>query len=235
MLRILHTPSRACWTVHPDTLLAPLLLLLVLLVPVDASAHRVNIFAWLEGSSIMVECGFNRSTPVREGQVTVFDAADGKKLLQGRTDAQGRFTFAVPAVVRQGHGLRIEINAGEGHVNDWGMTAAEISDAQALSRGFAQVRAAATGTGQSAPTAASSAANVPSSQHVGAHSPITAPEMQAIMAETLNTGLAPLRRELAALSSPGPTVRDIIGGFGWIMGLVGIACYFLARRKQQNP
>ncbi|MBD5417683.1 MAG: cobalamin biosynthesis protein CbiL [Desulfovibrio sp.] len=215
-------------------LLPVALLLAALALPADALAHRVNIFAWVEGENIVVECGFNRAAPVRDGLVTVYDAADGKELLQGRTNERGVFVFALPEPVRHGHGLRIEINAGEGHVNDWTMTAAEINEARDLSHGFQQNAQAS-----AAPAAPASAAITPAEPapdtKTAADGPLTAPAVRAIVAETLNSGLAPIRRELAALSSPGPSVRDIVGGLGWIMGLVGIACWFMARRRQQKP
>lgn len=230
-------------------LLVVALLALALLLPCEAQAHRVNIFAWLEGENIVVECGFNRSSPVRGGLVTVFDAADGRELLQGRTDDRGLFTFAVPEAVRQGHDLRIEVNAGEGHVNDWTMTAAEVNEAQDLSHGFREARAPAeapAAQGAAAPVADAAVAGAQMPRAQGAHAQtapaqnpagqaLTAPEVRAIVAEALGTGLAPIRRELAALSAPGPNVRDIVGGLGWIMGLVGIACFFLSRRRQQKP
>lgn len=209
-------------------LLPVLLLMAALLAPAGALAHRVNIFAWPEGDNILVECGFSRSSPVRNGLVTVYDAADGRELLQGRTDARGRFAFAVPDAVRQGHGLRIRVDAGEGHVNDWTLEASEISGAAAPSAepGQADARPAAAASPAAAGTGAVPAPPGAREQ------PVTAPEVRAIVAEALNTGLAPLRRELAALSAPGPDVRDIIGGLGWIMGLAGIACYTLARRRE---
>ncbi|MDE6735271.1 MAG: cobalamin biosynthesis protein CbiL [Desulfovibrio sp.] len=212
--------------------LLPLALLLAALaLPADALAHRVNIFAWVEGGNIVVECGFNRAAPVRGGLITVYDAGDGKELLQGRTNERGVFVFAVPEAVRVGHGLRIEINAGEGHVNDWTMTAAEINEARDLGHGFLQ---AAPATAAKAPDAATTSI-VPAPEVPAGPPPLTAAEVRAIVGEALNAGLAPIRRELAALSSPGPTVRDIVGGLGWIMGLVGIACWFMARRRQQKP
>lgn len=209
-------------------IIAALALLLVLLVSTEALAHRLNVFAWLEGDSIVVECGFNRSSPLRSGLVVVFDATSGKELLQGRTDEQGRFLFAVPEAVRQGHGLRMEVNGGEGHVNDWTMTAKEISEALDLSHGF---QAGANSEPALSPSASSSQPKTSAAQG----QPLTATEVRAIVAESLNAGLAPLRRELAALSSGAPTLRDIIGGLGWIMGLVGIGCFFLARRERQKP
>ncbi|MDE7241180.1 MAG: hypothetical protein K2N62_04770, partial [Desulfovibrio sp.] len=137
----------------------------------------------------------------------------------------------VPEPVRVGHGLRIEINAGEGHVNDWTMTAAEINEARDLGHGFLQ---AAPATAAKVPATATTSI-VPAPEGPAAPAPLTAPEVRAIVAESLSAGLAPIRRELAALSAPGPSVRDVVGGLGWIMGLIGIACWFLARRKQEKP
>ena len=227
MPRPCHAPTRGALAAF----FTLALLLLPLFVPADALAHRVNIFAWLEGENIVVECAFSRSAPVRGGLVTVFDATDGKELLQGRTDERGVFTFPVPEAVRHAHGLRIQINAGEGHVNDWTMTAAEISEAQELSHGFLQPASAAP---EAAPAAVTSIVPAPPAP-AAAEGALTAPEVRAIVAEALASGLSPIRRELAALSSPGPNVRDIIGGLGWIMGLVGIACWFMARRRQPKP
>lgn len=227
-----------CFSAPGAMSLPVLLFMAALLAPAGALAHRVNIFAWPEGDKILVECGFNRSSPVRDGLVTVYDAADGAELLRGRTDAQGRFAFPVPDAMRRGHGLRIEVNAGEGHVNVWTMEASEIAGAEALSAGpgeasgQADAPAAAPAPASSATAGTGAAPAPPGAPRWARDLPVTAPEVRAIVTEALNTGLAPLRRELAALSAPGPTLRDIIGGLGWLMGLAGIACYALARRRE---
>ena len=65
-------------------------------MPPAAQAHRVNIFAWTEGPQVVAECGFSGGNKVRQGQMTVFDAVTGAKLLEGRTDDQGVFRFAIP-------------------------------------------------------------------------------------------------------------------------------------------
>ena len=77
---------------------------LVLAGSLPAQAHRVNVFAWLEGDRVVVECAFSRSQPINNGQVTVYDNVTNRELLQGRTDATGHFSFRVPEIVREGHG-----------------------------------------------------------------------------------------------------------------------------------
>lgn len=201
---------------RPAAALLPLLLLAVLaaalLAPAPALAHRVNIFAWLEGGDVVVECGFNRSSPVKNGLITVFDAVDGKELLQGHTDDAGRFSFPVPQAAREGHGLRIRINAGEGHQNEWDMDASEFSGAAAPT---ASPTEKVNGTEGAAAQAVSGA---------------TPDQVRAIVNAALDAKLGPIRRDLAAQVNAGPGIQEIIGGIGWILGLVGIGLYFKGRR-----
>ncbi len=103
---------------------------LLLLFQVPAMAHRVNIFAWTEGPQVIVKCGFSGGNSVKNGDVTVYDAATEKVLLQGRTNAEGLFRFDIPPAGKE-HGLRIRINAGGGHQNEWQMDAAELAQAPA--------------------------------------------------------------------------------------------------------
>ena len=188
-----------------------LCLMLLLVFAGAAQAHRVNIFAWLEGETVRVECSFRRDSPVRQGTVIVFDAQTGTELLQGRTDGQGAFAFPVPAVVRQGHGLRIRILAGEGHQNEWQMDAAEFSSLLP-----------AAGTGTTVPVAEDGTGGVTAT--------LSRKDVEAIVDAALDRHLAPVRRALAAGSEAEPGLRDIVGGLGWIMGLVGIGLYFSRRR-----
>ena len=62
----------------------------------NALAHRVNIFAWTEGNEVVAECGFNGGNKVKQGQIAVYDAATGAKLLEGKTDDEGGFRFPIP-------------------------------------------------------------------------------------------------------------------------------------------
>jgi len=55
-------------------------------------------------------------------------------------------------------------------------------------------------------------------------------DVEAIVDAALDRHLAPLRRALAAGNGAEPSLRDIVGGLGWIMGLVGIGLYFSRRR-----
>ena len=76
----------------------------------SASAHRVNVFAWVEGDMIHVEGKFSGGKKVKAGKISVMDP-QGVELLSGRTDDQGKFSFKIPKRTD----LRIVLIAGQGH------------------------------------------------------------------------------------------------------------------------
>lgn len=212
-----------------------------------AQAHRVNIFAWLENDNVIVACDFGKDRPARDAEVSVLDNVDKKTLLKGRTGADGRFTFRVPSVVREGHGLIIDVNAGQGHHNEWTMEASELYAAASLTAGFDQAAIAAkeqsADQGQNLPAAASpdpgkTATAKPlepvASQPPNMNMPLSATETRQIVQEVVERHLAPIHRELASREASGPTVAEIIGGIGWIVGLVGIFLFIKSRRGKQE-
>lgn len=195
------------------------------LASAPAWAHRVNIFAYVDGGDILVECGFNRSQKVRQGQIEVFDAATGDMLLRGTTDDQGQFRFPIPPQARQsGHDLRIHINAGEGHQNDWTVAAAEFAAASAAPpvppTGETSAAPGTPGTAETAP------GTVSGGTATGAATPA---DVERIVNTALDAKLAPVKRMLAEQFEAGPGLREIIGGIGWIFGIVGVAAYFKRR------
>ena len=236
-------------------LLLAVALLLVLQTP--ALAHRANIFAWTEGPQVAVKCGFSGGNSVKNGEVTVYDAADGRVLLTGRTDTEGLFRFAIPPKGRE-HGLRIRINAGEGHQNEWLLEAAELASAPAADPATATVPAAAPAAPRHAETTASAAAKNADSHTAGplpagtglaaarpeisGSGPVSAAEIQAIVdaaleaqqakfSALLDSRLSPVKRQLAEMRTDEPGMREIVGGMGWFVGLAGLALYFRSRQR----
>lgn len=199
----------------------------ILLLPTAAWAHRVNLFAWLEGDKVIVKCGFNRSTPVKGGKITVVDSIDGKLLAKGLTSDEGTYVFRVPDVVRLGHGLRISVNAGEGHASEFEMSASEFYEGAALEAGFetARLDAATLNPENSAPSR-------PVAALVGSPQPsngaLSAEDVRKVVDKTLQKHLAPIHNALG--TGAGIGLGNILAGLGWIMGIAGIICYFRARR-----
>lgn len=90
----------------------------VLLGSVPAHAHKVIASVFASGDVIEGEIGFSNGDMAVDALVEVFDA-DGNKLGEVRTDADGFFTYAPTARVEH----VFKANLGAGHVAEFRMAA----------------------------------------------------------------------------------------------------------------
>ena len=186
---------------------------LMLLAAGAALAHRVNVFAWVEGDMVFVECKYPDGTKVHEGVIRVLDSA-GKELLSGKTNDKGEFSFKVP----KQDDLTIVLEAGMGHRGDWPLSRQDLAPAgEAPKPGPAAAPQASPKNEAPSPAAAEFAA--------GPASPPPAGIDQAIE-KALDKKLAPVMKILAEMHEQKVRLTDVLGGIGYIMGLVGVAAYF---------
>lgn len=188
---------------------------LVLLVAAPALAHRVNVFAWIEGATVFVECKYPDGTKVHEGVIRVLDSA-GTELLSGKTNEKGEFSFQVP----KREDLTIVLEAGMGHRADWPLSKQDLAAAGAVPEPVASGRPASKTEARPA-TAKDSASTASSPQPAG---------LDQAIEKALDKKLAPVLRMLAEMHEQKVRLSDILGGIGYIIGLVGIAAYF--KRKK---
>ncbi len=222
---------------YPTLIRAILLstLALWLAAPGPASAHRLTVFAWVEGETVHVESRFGSGRPVQGGAVTVADP-DGTTLLTGETDDAGTFAFPAP----QRSDLIIAVDAGMGHRGEWRVREAELGAAP----GPEKPPEPSTGA---APPAEEKTAEAPSTDPAPPAIPPEALQaaveraLEARLAKqleaqmdrldrTLDRKLAPVIRMAAAGESRGPSATEIFGGIGYIFGLAGVAAYVHSRR-----
>jgi len=183
--------------------------ILILSTNLPALAHKVTIFAWLEGDTVFTESKFSGGKEAKGAQVLIFDK-EGKQLLEGKTDNKGEFSFMVPKLTD----LRIVLNAGMGHRAEWMIPESEIQEAGAYS-------VSKKGGESSQPTGAGGIS-------------VNKEEIKGLIEESLERKLRPIVRMMAELQSKGPSVTEIVGGIGYIFGLMGVALYFLSRRKKEG-
>ena len=189
-----------------------LLLIGFWLFPTLSQAHKIRVFAWIAGDTVTVESGFSGGRPLVQGSVDVQDTSTSASLLQGKTDAQGIFTFSLAETVKEkGMELRIIVSGGEGHRNEWLLQTGEDQDDVARS---------------SDNTAGTSAA--PEQTVSGQNS---SAELTRILDQLLEEKLAPIRRSLARTEEQQPGFTDILGGIGYLIGLAGIIAWMKSRRK----
>ena len=171
---------------------------------IPALAHKVMIFAWVEGSTVFTESKFSGGKKAINAPVVIFDK-DGKKLLEGKTDNKGEFSFKVPKLTD----LRIVLNAAMGHKAEWTVPESEIREAGNI---VEKIKVAE----PSGPTT------------VG----LSKEEVKKIVEDSLDKKLRPIVRMMTESKNNEPSITEIIGGVGYIFGLMGVAIYFKNRKKK---
>jgi nickel transport protein len=183
-----------------------------------AFAHRVTIFAWVEGGMVHTESKFSGGKPVKGGNILVYDAQSGDKLLEGATDDKGEFSFKAPRKAS----LRIELIAGMGHKGEWLVSEDEFD--------------AKEGPGTSPDDSGTAVASrSPEADQPAQRSPLNMRELEDAVERALDRKIAPMMKLLAqSRQQQGPNVRDVVGGIGYIFGLVGLGAYLHFRRKARQ-
>ena len=116
----------------------------------------------------------------------------------------------------------MEINAGEGHQNQWSIPADELAAADGA--GASELPAAAPVSTQMTQPAAPPKKD-------SAAAAMSEAELEAVFSRVLDKKLAPVYRELALSHDKTPGIPEIVGGMGWLIGLGGIAAWARRRRS----
>lgn len=189
-----------------------------------AQAHRVLVYAYADGDILHTESKFVGSGAVQQGQVQILDQKTGRTLLSGTTDDQGKFSCKIPPeIAAQRLDLLIVVEASMGHRGEWPLKAESY-----LSGAATAAPAATSGTSTARALAPPPPAAAPDA--------MTAAVDRQVLEETLNKALerqlSPIKAMLAESQRHQPTLTDIIGGIGYIMGIFGLLAYFQSRRKR---
>lgn len=80
------------------------------LTTATAWAHKVHLFAYVEGGTVFTESYFPDGKKVGGGKITVLDA-QGRGIVEGTTDSQGLFSFPLG----KKEDLTIVLDASMGH------------------------------------------------------------------------------------------------------------------------
>lgn len=167
-------------------------------MPVVALAHRVVVFPCWERGQVRVEAFFSDGTPVKGGVIRVYDSA-GRLLIEGRTDAEGSFSFKP----EEKGPLKVVLEASMGH------------------------KAEAVLPPEKSPEVASEAVERPQ----GSPAQVDLQALKEAVREVVAEEFRPIIRELARRETR-PSFRDVVGGIGWIVGLMGIWLYIKSRRTR---
>jgi nickel transport protein len=188
----------------------------------SALAHRVNVFAWVEGDTVFVESKFAGGKKVKAGKIVVMDP-DGKELLSGVTNDNGEFSFKIPKRTD----LKIIMIAGQGHQAEWTINASEFG--QTPGNPLEDSNAGKIVSPKSPSAGPLSATSTGSELAVMR---VDLDQLETLIGHVLDKKLKPITKLLVDAHDRSPTVRDIFGGIGYILGFVGIAAYIHSRKKK---
>ena len=102
------------------------LMLFFILLTGNALAHKVTVFAWVEGDTVLGESKFSGGRKAQNSEIIVRDM-NGKELLRTRTNDKGDFSFPIPEKTA----MRIELIAGMGHKAEWTIPLEELGEVSA--------------------------------------------------------------------------------------------------------
>ncbi|MBQ7585291.1 MAG: hypothetical protein IJU40_03480, partial [Desulfovibrionaceae bacterium] len=86
----------------------------ILILPQNLLAHRVNLFALVEGQVIQGKSKFSNAKPAKQAKILVYNLVTKELLLDLKTNDEGEFSFQVPEIAPSS-GLLLKVDAGEGH------------------------------------------------------------------------------------------------------------------------
>jgi nickel transport protein len=186
------------------------LVALVALMPAPAYAHKLNVFASAEGTTIRGKVYFSGGTPAQDVAVTALSPT-GQQIGQTKTDAEGH--FAMEARFRCDYRLLAE--TGDGHGGEYTLTASVLpNDLPPLPAGE-KVEGESPHTGEHA-FAEPTSTVVASFDQIG----------------LLRAEIVRLEQQLNAYENR-VRMTDVLGGIGYIVGLTGAAYYYLGARRKR--
>jgi nickel transport protein len=199
---------------------ALLALALVMVAGGPAWAHRLKLFAAVAGNEVS-GYGFFVGGGRPAGVPIVARDASGAEIWRGTTGDDGAFAFTVT----KPEALTLSLDAGDGHAVEETLSADRFGAAPEPPVSTAPKQAAMPnprpGAEATAPISAEAKARL-----LARVSAVVAAEVDKAVARQIRPLL-----EAQAAAEARIRLNDILGGLGWIAGLVGVGLYFSRRSK----
>ena len=103
-----------------------LILIVLLGALTGASAHKLSVFAWVEGDLVKVEGKLHSGKRPKQGTLRVYDG-ENRLLLEKTIQPNGTAAFPLK---NWETGLKVVIDIGEGHQSYWILTPFDIRQQQ---------------------------------------------------------------------------------------------------------
>lgn len=192
------------------------ILLMVLLFPSVALAHRVDVWAYVRGEEIVVESYYGGGKPVSGATIKAIGPS-GELLARGKIGREGQFTFSPDRVPIE---MQIVVDVGDGHRGERTLSRDDLI-------GLADLK-----DPEYVAALAAARASDATTRSTGDHTRELA-ELKVTMLR-IEAAVHNLERELVRMrqARAGVSIDRVLAGVGLIMGVTGVATYMLARRMR---
>ncbi len=196
----------------------------------SAWGHKVNVFVYVQGDKVIVEGYFSGNVKAQDSPVEVLDSK-GEKILQGKTNTDGMYSFKLADLPPIKGDMKIVLDAGLGHRAVYQLSADEVHSPTR------KTRALSTGVGVTEAKVAREAGT----RSIRPVRVEDASVLKRAVAEELDKKIQPILRMLGEQQKllmeqklKGPGITEIIGGIGWIFGIVGVWAYLISRKRTEK-
>ena len=190
-----------------------------------AFAHKLHLFASVEGDLIVGRVYYSQSAPYKHGVVELL-SAEQKLIARTKSDHEGRFRLSIPASLKGVSRARLRTKSGDGHLVERVIHLVQSGTPQTGFQSGLQGGQSAHMDSIHAPHHAHDHDKDPHHSHeAGARQ-----ELRAVLQQELR----PLKEDLHQLQSK-IWLHEILGGLGLLCGFFGVWMFWLARRATETP
>ncbi len=194
----------------------------IILNPLNPSiswGHKVNIFAYAEDDKINTESYFNDGSPCINSIIQVFDP-EGNELLRGKTDKEGLYSFEIPKKTT----LKIVLTASLGHKAEYSIQESEIQITGSPDKEDIKERIIEKNSDHEEEGVFDKSLDAVNPDQIRNI-------IEKAVENSVEKSVKPLVKALAKAEATKTSLTDIIGGVGYIFGIMGIIFYFKKKEK----
>lgn len=200
------------------TILLIFLVIFCCCTPRNLFAHKVNIYAFVLKETINVEGYFADGSRCKNCKIEVYDKSSNKLLLSGNTDDRGIFSFKKPdgdiALIK------IILKAGGGHQAFYELTLKESSKKKRDLKDLSDK--------QERSILRSSSSNNHQDKRC-----LSQEDLEILINQGIDKNMLALTEQITLLHKKIDRTRiiDIIGGIGYILGILAIILYLKSKKS----
>ncbi len=177
----------------------------------NSDAHKLNIYAYHDGDMVHAEGYFADGSRCKNCTVEVYDKNTGRAITEGKTDNNGKFSFRMPEAAS----LRLVLKAGAGHQAEYNLSLKkeQPQDTKRLKEGISK--------------------EVQNKSSLDKQKCLSSEDIEVIVSQAIDRKIQPLLNQIALMHKEIGRVGiiEIIGGIGYIVGIMGIIMYFKSRKN----